>query len=585
MTTTAQDRTTAIGPMLQSVRRHARLALVVALVVFVVTAVAVMAYPVKSKATATVQLYPVAGGLSTTNNVPVNVSTEARTGSSDVVLNKASERLGGSPSAGELSRQLEVDAPDGSQNLMFTVQGASGTASAERANAVAQAYLDHTKAHAQGIVKAGSDRLSALIAKSKSNPELAKNVAQLELALAQQQQVNVEPGQLVDPAQASARSWMPTVIVAVFAGLFLGLMAGFATVLLRDRTAKNAIDASRLAAVSGHEVLDWDGDMEGVRRLMDRLARTRPGVPAVIITGSTLASPSLLQSMASVEGERQRNPDVAVIDDAQVIDTGQATMELLEAVETTSVLRHVSPELGMSRFVRLADVAVPVLVADAQTPVAEFLEAVDQVIDARYGVEIVFAEKPRPSGGRRSNVVPASAAAPAAVAPAAVAPSASAPAATAPIEAAPISPLPAPGQDTSGLAASVSAAEAFGPAGRAGEPVQAASDLESEEESARARAARHAAPQQGGAAPKRRTLRSTARPALQLTPAQAAEEARLQALGSGEVEQAENTVIVQRQSGPAPEGASTPSAAAEQTGRPRGNNRGKRQGWKGATSR
>ncbi|WP_267899646.1 hypothetical protein [Galactobacter caseinivorans] len=40
MTTTAQDRTTAIGPMLQSVRRHARLALIVALVVFVVTAVA-----------------------------------------------------------------------------------------------------------------------------------------------------------------------------------------------------------------------------------------------------------------------------------------------------------------------------------------------------------------------------------------------------------------------------------------------------------------------------------------------------------------------------------------------------------------
>lgn len=575
MTTTAQDRTTAIGPMLQSVRRHARLALIVALVVFVVTAVAVMAYPVKSKATATVQLYPIAGGLSTTTNVPVNVSTEARAGSSDVVLNKASERLGGSPSAGELSRQLEVAAPDGSQNLMFTVQGASGTKSAERANAVAQAYLDHTKERAEGIVKAGSDRLSALIAKSKSNPELAKNVAQLELALAEQQQVNVDPGQLVDPAQASARSWMPTVVVAVFAGLFLGLMAGFAMVLLRDRMAKNAIDAGRLAAVSGHEVLDWDGDMEGVRRLMDRLARTRPGVPAVIITGSPLAAQSLLQSMASVENERQRNPDVAVIDAAQVIDTGQATAQLLEAVETTSVLRQVSPELGMSRFVRLADVAVPVLVADAQTPVAEFLEAVDQVIDTRYGVEIVFAEKPRSSGRRRSNVVAASGAAPAAIAPTPAAPT----------EPAPIRPLPTPEQDPRGLAASVPAAEPVGPAVRVANPTTGASDREAEAESARARAARHAAPQQGAAAPKRRTLRGAGRPAPQLTPAQAAEEARMQALGFGEAEQAENTVILQRQSDSAPEGTPTPSAAAEQTGRPRGSNRGKRQGWKGATSR
>lgn len=59
----------------------------------------------------------------------------------------------------------------------------------------------------------------------------------------------------------------------------------------------------------------------------------------------------------------------------------------------------------------------------------------------------------------------------------------------------------------------------------------------------------------------------------------------MQALGFGEAEQAENTVIVQRQSDSAPEGTPTPSAAAEQTGRPRGSNRGKRQGWKGATSR
>lgn len=393
MTSTAQDRTTAISPMVRTVRRHARLALVVGLALFVVTAVAVLAYPVKSEATATVQLYPVAGGPTTTSPVPVNVSTEARAGSSEVVLTQASALLGGSPDAAELSRQLEVDAPDGSQNLMFTVQSSSGEASAERANAVARAYLAHSKERAAGIVKAGTDRLSALINKAKADPNLSKDVAQLELALAEQQQLNVEPGQLVDPAQASKRSWLPTVIVALFAGLALGLIAGIAVALLRDRLAKNAIDAGRLAAVTGHAVLSWDGGQEGVRRLMDRMARTRPGVSATILTGDAAAARQLLQAMSQVETERQRQPDAAVIDAPTSIDTGRATEELLAASESTPLLRLVAPELGISRFVRLSDAAVPVLVADAKTPLADFLEAVDQIAATRHGVEIVFAEK------------------------------------------------------------------------------------------------------------------------------------------------------------------------------------------------
>lgn len=393
MTSTAQDRTTAISPMVRTVRRHARLALVVGLALFVVTAVAVLAYPVKSEATATVQLYPVAGGPTTTSPVPVNVSTEARAGSSEVVLTQASALLGGSPDAAELSRQLEVDAPDGSQNLMFTVQSSSGEASAERANAVARAYLAHSKERAAGIVKAGTDRLSALINKAKADPNLSKDVAQLELALAEQQQLNVEPGQLVDPAQASKRSWLPTVIVALFAGLALGLIAGIAVALLRDRLAKNAIDAGRLAAVTGHAVLSWDGGQEGVRRLMDRMARTRPGVSATILTGDAAAARQLLQAMSQVETERQRQPDAAVIDAPTSIDTGRAAEELLAASESTPLLRLVAPELGISRFVRLSDAAVPVLVADAKTPLADFLEAVDQIAATRHGVEIVFAEK------------------------------------------------------------------------------------------------------------------------------------------------------------------------------------------------
>lgn len=578
MTSTAQDRTIAIAPAVQSVRRHARLAVVVALVVFLLTAVAVMAYPVKAKATATVQLYQVAGGLSTTSTVPVNVSTEARTGASELVLKKASELLNGSPSAAELSRQLEVDAPDGSQNLMFTVKGSSGEKSAERANAVAQAYLDFSKERAQAVVKSGEDRLNALLEKAKVDPELGKNVVQLELALAEQQQINVVPGQVVDPAQAPTRSWLPTIAVAFFAGLALGAIAGVAAALVRDRMARNTIDAGRLAAVTGLDVLDWDGEQEGVRRLMDRLARTRPGVPAVVLTGEPRATQALLEGMVAVENERQRDADADAISDPLVIDSGLATQSLLLAAERRSVLLSVDTQLGMSRFVRLAEVAVPVLVANAQTPLAPLLDSVDQLADARYGVEIVFAKAPN---SRR----PANNAAPSADAPQTQAPSgrrAGKRAAEAP------QPAPsAPSADAVGLAASVAAPAVTAPAAAspgvavaaavdaAASGINAAPTMDPASQSAQARAARHASPVQ----PAQNTAAAAAEQADTTVVVQRQSPAALDATPAPDVTPLQAPGLIGPAANPAADPAANPPARA------RGKIRATRPGWKGATSR
>lgn len=397
MTTFAEDRTTGLEPVLRAVRRHARLAGITAIVTFIVAAVAVFAYPVKSSATAVLQVYPVAGGqtnaTAATSTIPVNISTEARNASSSLVLTRASVALGGSPSAAELGRQVEVDAPDGAQNLAITVRGGSAQQAADRANAVATAYLEHRNETAQKVVDGAVSRLDSLIKTWKASPSLAKEIPQLELARAEQLQLSVEPGALIDPAIASPRAWLPTVAIAIAAGLALAIIVGVAAALSADRLSRRVHDASRLAAISGREVLDWSGDIEGARRLMDRLSQSRPGVPAVVLSGADGATDALLTCLVEVERERRRNPHVERIDSAEAVDTGRATMELIFASEQTSVLREVAPELGVSRVARLADVAVPVLVVEAGTPLPDCLDAVSQLADTRYGVEVVFARK------------------------------------------------------------------------------------------------------------------------------------------------------------------------------------------------
>ncbi len=71
-----------------------------------------------------------------------NLETEAQVAQSDAVLERASQAIGGSPSAGQLGRGLVVSIPADSQVLELDLTTSGATNAKLAVDAVAQAYLD-----------------------------------------------------------------------------------------------------------------------------------------------------------------------------------------------------------------------------------------------------------------------------------------------------------------------------------------------------------------------------------------------------------------------------------------------------------
>lgn len=403
MQTPSEDRTTGFEPLVRAMRRHLITALVVGLVVFGAVVAVTAAMPSNPKATATVQVFPVAGGTTAnaTNITPVNVGTESRTASSRVVLESASRALGGTPSADRLGSAIKVDGPDGSQNLLIQATAPDGAKAAAWANAVAQAYLDNRGAQARAVVETADSRMAELAKTWSKDPRLAPSIPQLELNRAALQEVNTVPGQLVDQAEASSATAPPRSLLGVVAGLLLGVIVGAGAALLRDKTARKVIDADRLAALTGHEVFDWDGDAEGARRVLDRAEevassgpqRSRARTP-LLVSGAAGARENMTDALLAAAQERGRPSQRLDIGDSQALDSGREESALVRAAARGPVIALVDPALGFSRLTRLARVGLPLLVADRDTDARTLTSAVNE-LNRQGDLVLVFARTPR----------------------------------------------------------------------------------------------------------------------------------------------------------------------------------------------
>lgn len=385
MSTPAPEHRTE--PPLRVLKRHLPSAAIAFAALWLVVSLAALALPVKYSAGATVQVYPVAGGqaANATNVTPVNVTTEARTASSEGVLQAAATALGGAD-VDALRRGIQVDAPDGSQNLVIVGTAGSAETAAARANAVAQAYLAARGEMAGSIVRAADGKLSSLIDAWKRDPNLKTRIGELELSRAQLAQVNTLPGALVDPATASGATSSGRAVWGIAAGFVLGLLGAAAAVMWRERTSKISYDAARVAAATGRRVLDWDGDAEGVRRL---LLGTQSG-GTWTVTGDALASRRFAEALA--EGLRERGELVERLDvsDAAELDAGGAGRRLARAAARGGLVVSVDPELGFSRFVRLSQRARPVLVVSKRSRLDVVKAAAGDLAEVG-GSSIVFA--------------------------------------------------------------------------------------------------------------------------------------------------------------------------------------------------
>jgi hypothetical protein len=374
-------------PPLRVLRRHWAAAAIAFVAIWLAVSALALVLPVTFSVSATVQVYPVAGGQSAnpTNVAPVNISTEARVASSDPVLSAAAKSLGGIDVA-TLRGSIEVEAPDGSQNLLVAGTAGSAEEATARANAVARAYLEVRGEMASALVDAADANLAGLITTWSKDPALRSRVAELELTRAELGQVNTVPGVLIDPAVAGRATATGRAIWGVAAGGVLGLLGAVAVVLWRERTSRLASDAGRVAAKTGRRVLDWDGDAEGVRRVLLGLGDGR----SFAVTGDVVASRRFAAALAAALRERGDVVTEASVDRADELDAGRTERALLRASAGATLVATVDPALGFSRFVRLSRRSRVILVVSRRSRI-EALRSALADLAGRDGVCIVFA--------------------------------------------------------------------------------------------------------------------------------------------------------------------------------------------------
>lgn len=186
-----------------------------------------------------------------------NLETEAQVAQSDAVLERASQAVGGSPSAGQLGRGLVVSIPAGSQVLELDLTTSGATNAKQAVDAVAQAYLDVREERATLAIserqaeiaesqKAAEKQLrqAAVAISGSAAGSATRTLAEERLALASGElaelgresaalaATSIYPGEILSPGEESGLG-LP--LFALLLGAVLGLVAGLATYTWRGR--------------------------------------------------------------------------------------------------------------------------------------------------------------------------------------------------------------------------------------------------------------------------------------------------------------------------------------------------------------
>lgn len=349
---------------------------------------------------------------SATASQQINITTERAILGSSEVARRAAEDLGEEASAASLSENARIEAPQGSQVLTVTVVDANPQRAADKANALAAAYLEF---RAEGAAQVADTYIKAIDKRIETLSQTGKNGSSYELALAdlvnQRNDLSLvaeNPGRIIgfaDPADAGSYAGLLLYAVAGFAG---GLVLGLIAAVVRDRLSKTVGNATRLAELTGLEVLALrnPADREGMRWIVRSQIGTRepgtryPKAIGLLGLGRTPEARirSLLYQGLKAREQHSYSMSLAAISPEE-LDRGwpdSAARSAWAGMDT--VLIGIPTEVADSRVAFLSDRFLDsiILLVDETTPITAISRRVAFLGGMSQGaICLVFIEKPK----------------------------------------------------------------------------------------------------------------------------------------------------------------------------------------------
>ncbi|HZD80801.1 MAG TPA: polysaccharide biosynthesis tyrosine autokinase, partial [Actinomycetota bacterium] len=241
----------------------------------------------------------------TVNPSTISAQTETNVATSTKVAELAKSALGTSVPTQELLKHVSADMTQGTQILRITFTASEPTAAARGADAFAQAYLEYRRQQAQDYVDAQTGQansqledLQATIAKLQgkidhppagfdvpaAQSKLSFDKAQAQIIsskLANLQNLTIDPGQVIDPANVPTAPISPRHPFDIALGILLGVGLGVGAALVRERNSDAVRNVNELEGILGVPVLA-------------SVPRTRWGTPerAALVVARGLRTPA-----------------------------------------------------------------------------------------------------------------------------------------------------------------------------------------------------------------------------------------------------------------------------------------------------
>lgn len=249
------------------VRRWRVVAAVVVVCVLIALALAYL-LPRSYTATAVVTVNAINANVEASPNATdISMATEQALAHSRTVIEKAGERLHRDDDPRDLAEQVSVTAPADAQVLQIDATAGSAKEAADLANAVAGSYLQVRRTTVAKDVKAQLANVDKRIAslrraggKGKKASAGSESTNELSYLLERRSQLVTapdDPGHIVTQALPPRSTSSPGPVIFGAGGLAVGLVAGVALALVRERTDRRIRGADRLATIVGHNVIDF----------------------------------------------------------------------------------------------------------------------------------------------------------------------------------------------------------------------------------------------------------------------------------------------------------------------------------------
>ncbi|PMQ21200.1 hypothetical protein CIK84_06430 [Glutamicibacter arilaitensis] len=347
---------------------------------------------------------------SATANQQINITTERAILSSSEVARRAVADLGDETSAASLSENARIEAPQGSQILTVTVVDTDPQLAADKANALAAAYLEF---RAEGAAQVADTYIKAIDERIESLSKSETNGSTFDLALADLVNqrndlalVAENPGRIIGYADEAETSSNSSLVLYAAAGLTGGLILGLIAAVLRDRLSKVVGNADRLAQATGLAVVTMRNasDREGIRWVLrsqmqaGNIGARYPKSIGVLALGRTpeVKLRGLLWESLQARRLHSHSMSLAAIP-AEALDGGWPdSTEECAWVGMDAVLTGIPADMADSRIALLCDRFLDslVLFVDQSTPLAAVSRRLDFLAGMTHGsICLVFIEQ------------------------------------------------------------------------------------------------------------------------------------------------------------------------------------------------